>query len=326
MLSAKRKVAQFFVHSPPRGALQPKILCATDLSSRSEQAVARALNLCASLGGRALLLHVVASDVPLRLAGRRADRAHSALQWQARKFSHLRVKPDVSVRIGQPVPSIVAAAESFGADLIVLGLHRERMTSAVGGSTAERLACRAKRPVLVVNTDAAEGYHGVTFVAGRRISLGVQLADRFELFNSAHVSFVLRLSLKQRIALSLADRLRRRGLQFTQRIEETVHTSAQRAIENEGLHLMGFEFLSGRATPRMLLSRIARGRKPQLLVAGVGRNPLRLRELGRLAALLALRTRACDVLLFPERPKGELLRGPAFFAQSDCGVVPMRRG
>src|SRR5690606_24095422 len=115
------------VHTPPqRAAFRPKILCATDLSSKSEYAVARAMNLSEALGGRTLLLHVVGNDVPLRLAGRRADRAHSALQWHARQFAHLRVKPELSVRLGPPYATIARAALSWGADLVVLGLHRSR--------------------------------------------------------------------------------------------------------------------------------------------------------------------------------------------------------
>jgi nucleotide-binding universal stress UspA family protein len=316
MLSAKRKPEQVIVHSPPRGALRPKILCATDLSSRSEQAVARTLKLCEALAGHALLLHVVADDVPLRLAGRRADRARSALLWHTRQFSRMRIDLDVSVRVGPALPSIAAAAESWGADLVVLGLHRERWSSALGGSTAERLAHRIRRPVLVVNADARQDYNGVTFIADKHTSVGVQLADRFDLITTANASFVPRLSLMQRFALALAQRLESRAEWLAQRAEDFARDGSQQAIEDAGLHLMGFEFVNGRTTPRALISRIVRGQKPQLLVAGVSRSPLRIRDVGRQSVLSALRARVCDVLLFSETRGPEVLRSLEFAAPS----------
>lgn len=316
MLSANRKPTHLAIHAPPsQAAFRPKILCATDLSSKSEQAIARALSLCEALEGRVLLLHVVSNDVPLRLAGRRADRAHDALQWHARKFSHLRVKPELSVRVGPPYATIARAALSWGADLIVLGLHRERSSNELIWSTAERMAHRVRRPVLVINTEAKREYSAVTFIAGRNTSLGVQLADQFDLFGSAHVSVVPFLPVKERAALTLAGWAEPRDAELAAKLRNFVDRSSQRAIEDAGLHLMGFEIVRGRTTPRAVMSRIKKGKKPQLLVAGVSRNPLRLRSLSRLSALSALRTRVCDVLLFPEASARDILHSPAFAAQ-----------
>ncbi len=316
MLSANRQPTQYALHAPPsRAAFRPKILCATDLSSKSEYAIARAMNLSEALDGRALLLHVVGDDVPLRLTGRRADRAQSALQWHARQFAQLRVKPELSVRVGPPYATIARAALSWGADLVVLGLHRSRLSNPLAWSTAERIAHRVRRPVLVINTDAKRDYNAVTFVAGRSASLGVQLADQFDLFSTAHVSFVPFLPTRERAALRLAQ-WPRGNASLAQRLNRFVNRSTREAIEDAGLHLMGFEILGADATPRALMSRIKKGKKPQLLVAGVSRNPLRLRSLPRLSALSALRTRVCDVLLFPERSAHEILRAPTFSAES----------
>jgi nucleotide-binding universal stress UspA family protein len=61
---------------------------------------------------------------------------------------------------------------------------------------------------------------------------------------------------------------------------------------------------------------------PQLLLADVSRNPLRLRSLATLSALSALRTHACDVLLFLEASAHEILRAPTFFVQSATSTCP----
>lgn len=313
MLTANRKPERFTIHAAPaRATFRPRILCATDLSSKSEQAIARALHLCERLDGRALLLHVVSDELPLRLAGRRADRARSALEWHARQYSHLGIKPELSVRVGRPYATIAHAARTWGADLVVLGLHRERQANELTWSTAERIALRVRRPVLVVNTSAQRDYDGVMFVADSDTGIGVQLADRFDLFSTAHVSVVPQLSIRERAALTLGRWTESLHPHLATRLDRFVHVNSQRAIEDAGLHLLGFELVSGRRTPRSLLSRIKRGKSPQLLVAGVRRNPLRLRSLARLSVLSALRTRACDVLVFPEAWAREILRAPSF--------------
>lgn len=316
MLLANRPPTQYTVHTPPqRAAFRPKILCATDLSSKSEYAVARAMNLSEALGGRTLLLHVVGNDVPLRLAGRRADRAHSALQWHARQFAHLRVKPELSVRLGPPYATIARAALSWGADLVVLGLHRSRSNNPLVWATAERIAHRVRRPVLVINTDAKRDYTGVTFVAGRNASLGVQLADQFDLLSTAHLSVVPFLRVRERAALRLSQ-WSRGNPALAERLKSFADRTARATLEDAGLHLLGFEILNANVTPRAVMSLIKKGKKPQLLVAGVSRNPLQLRSLPRLSALTALRTRACDVLLFPERSARDALRAAPFSAES----------
>ena len=103
MLSANQRASKLVLHEAPRYA-PPKlrILCATDLSTRSEAAVTRALRMAHALKAECMLLHVVSDDLALRLAGRRAERAHNALHWQARHLSSLRVEPKISVRVGDP--------------------------------------------------------------------------------------------------------------------------------------------------------------------------------------------------------------------------------
>ena len=321
MLSASRKPTHLVIHAPPaHAAFRPRILCATDLSSKSEHAIARALQLCEALDGHALLLHVIADDVPLRLAGRRANRAQDALQWHARQFAHLNVKPEFSIRIGPRHATVARAAQSWGADLVALGLHRERSSNELTWSTAERIAHRVRRPVLVINTEAKRDYSAVTFIAGRDTSLGVQLADQYDLSSAAHLSVVPLLPVKERAALALARWIESRDAARATLLRTFVDRSSQQAIEDAGLHRMGVELISGRTTPRALMARIKKGKRPQLLVTGVTRNPLRLRSLARVSALSALRTRVCDVLVFPEASARGILRAPTFTAHSIAGT------
>jgi nucleotide-binding universal stress UspA family protein len=298
LLSTRKEPRQVSVHVPPPSAVDRlKILCATDLSPRSEEAVRRALSLSEALGAEALLLHIVDSDVPMRLAGRRAERAHTALRWLARQFSHLRVQPELSVRIGHPYTTVARAARSWHADLIVIGAHRTASAGGLTWSSAERIAHRAGRPVLVVNTDASRDYGGVMFAARKSLGSFVQLADRFDLFDTAHVSIVPHLSLTDRILRQLAEWTKSACASHSARLQQLIYRRSRRTIEQAGLHLLGFEIVSGRSTPHSLLARIKKAKGPQLFVAATDRRSLIVRTLARTTAILALRTGVCDVLV-----------------------------
>ncbi len=68
--------ARLKVHLAPSYEERPlKVLCATDLWASSDFAVQRALTLAETADARLLLLHVVDEDAPLRILGRRAERA-----------------------------------------------------------------------------------------------------------------------------------------------------------------------------------------------------------------------------------------------------------
>jgi nucleotide-binding universal stress UspA family protein len=319
LLSTRREPTQVSVHVPPPSVGdRPKILCATDLSPRSEEAVRRALSLCDALGGQALLLHVVDSDVPMRLAGRRAERAYSALRWLARQFAYLRAQAELSVRIGPAYATIARAARTWGADLIVIGAHRTTSAGGLTWSTAERIAHRAGRPVLVVNTDASRDYSGVMFAARKSLGSFVQLADRFDLFDTAHVSVVPHSSQTDRMLQRLTEWAKSAQAALSARLQALVHRRSRRAIEEAGLHLLGFEILSGRPTPHSLLARMKKARGPQLLVAATNRRSLIMRTLARTTAILALRTKVCDVLVASEACARRMHQGRVKLSADVC--------
>jgi nucleotide-binding universal stress UspA family protein len=323
MLTTSAKPSQVFLHEAPSYVPTGfRILCATDLSPRSEHAVERAMRLSEALGAKCMLLHIVAEDVPMRLTGRRAERAQAALEWHLRRLAHRRVEASVSVRVGDPYSTIVRAAKEWGADLIVLGSHRRRSADTLILSTAERISQRARRPVLVVNADARQDYSGVTFVARKHIGLYVQLADQLELFEAAHVSVVPHVSTLDRVALACSRVINVRVPAFASQLYRRVQRRAQRRtqawIEEAGLHLLGFEIIARPITARLLLSRVTKGKGPQLLVAGLNRTFTFSRSLARLAAGRAVRTGACDVLVASDKAARAILRLPGFGERKTC--------
>jgi nucleotide-binding universal stress UspA family protein len=310
LLSASRPAAKLVLHETPKySAPKLRILCATDLSPRSEPAIERALRLAHTLSAECMLLHVVSDDVALRIAGRRAERGHTALQWHVRQFASLKVDPKISVRVGDPYETIARAASDWDAHLIVLGTQRRR-SIAKGRTSAERISHRVRRPVLIVNSRASREYSSVMFAAAKNVGPYVQLADQLAMLDTAHVSVVPHVGRTDRAALFISRRLGSRGSKLATALQHRMHRRMQTWIEEAGLHLLAFEIVSRPTKPRALLARLTKKAGPQLLVVPAKRTALFGSNLASSAASIALRTSACDVLLGCEASTRSALLSP----------------
>lgn len=150
------------------------IIVPTDFSYASDAALGYARMLAARFGASLHLLHVVDEpgswsevyaaipEIQLRLsadAARRLEAMAACLPPPLHATS--------AVVCGAPVPSIVKAAESRGADLIVMGTHGRRgMGHLLLGSVAERVVRLAPCPVLTVR----EARAGATVEAGAEVA------------------------------------------------------------------------------------------------------------------------------------------------------------
>jgi len=136
-----------------------RILLATDLSSASEAATEQALELARDLGARLLAVSVIDTTTRLpretllpRMDQRRAAREASA-QALVMRGRAAGVGVEFLVWDGEPGPSIVDAAASEQADLVIVGSHgRGRVGRIVLGSVSEHLVRNAPCPVLVVRS------------------------------------------------------------------------------------------------------------------------------------------------------------------------------
>jgi nucleotide-binding universal stress UspA family protein len=134
-----------------------RILLATDLAPSSEVATSEALRLAAQLGSTVLVVNVIDAGALRRTAGRplavhqvRAAREAAMSDLVARARAH-GVTLSFLIWEGDPAESIIEAASSEGADLIVIG---NRGHSGVGraliGSVSDEVVRNAGCPVLVV--------------------------------------------------------------------------------------------------------------------------------------------------------------------------------
>jgi nucleotide-binding universal stress UspA family protein len=148
------------------------ILCASDLSEGSDEAVVQAASYCDQTGTRLLVLHVqgVAYSVPVNgyVAPLLSPKELEGLEEQGKealraqivrtgvRCSNLELQ---SVASERPVyAEIVDRAESVGADLLVLGNRgASRLARVVLGSVADKVMRHAHCPVLVVRPSPSSG-------------------------------------------------------------------------------------------------------------------------------------------------------------------------
>lgn len=139
------------------------IVLATDLTDGSDAVAAQAVDLATRLPGRLLVLHVVDLGGP---SGRgrsvRVDQARALREPRlvelVRSARALGVDAEFLLWFGVPAETIVDAAASEGAELIVIGTQGSRQAGRSGlGPVADSLLRIARVPVLVVPRDRQVG-------------------------------------------------------------------------------------------------------------------------------------------------------------------------
>jgi nucleotide-binding universal stress UspA family protein len=135
-----------------------RILLATDLRAASEAAADRAIALASEHQAELIILSVVDPAI-LRLPGgrfvRRVDqeraRVEAAVQALVRRARAEGVRATFLVWEGDPVESILVAAEAEACDLIIVGSHgRGRLARLVLGSVSKSVLELHPRRVLVI--------------------------------------------------------------------------------------------------------------------------------------------------------------------------------
>lgn len=133
------------------------ILCASDLSPRSDRAVARATALARDTGARLILLTVLDSDLPGRALMALMAEAERHLGGQAAE-----ARAEMRVLHGDAAPAILKTAMEAEADLLVLGTHRPRLIADLVMETcAERIVRACACPVLVVVAPPGGPYRSI---------------------------------------------------------------------------------------------------------------------------------------------------------------------
>jgi nucleotide-binding universal stress UspA family protein len=128
-----------------------KFLVATDLSSRAEKALERAVQVSEQHRGSLTILHILPGGE--EKAARDRQVAAKIVEHLRRKMAALSRSDFTTVRVlhGTPFVEIIRQARAEAADLILVGAHGEDfIKDLLLGTTAEKIARKGDRSVLVV--------------------------------------------------------------------------------------------------------------------------------------------------------------------------------
>jgi nucleotide-binding universal stress UspA family protein len=144
-----------------------KILCPTDYSSTSDNAVRYAVEFARKVGAHVRFIHILTSGnaaekittdqedsiVPIEEDDVLPDSFSSILMAEKKKG----LNADIRVLKGEASKVITEQASSWGADLIIMGSHgRSGLQRLIMGSVAEEVFRSSDIPVLLVKQDAAK--------------------------------------------------------------------------------------------------------------------------------------------------------------------------
>jgi nucleotide-binding universal stress UspA family protein len=169
-----------------------KILMAHDLSRRSSVALERAAQLAGQTGAALDILHVIEDDLPAAVIERRTAEAKAVMSGELSALPELaKAKVETIVVAGKDYTDILDWAEKSGADLILLGVHREdALRSIVVGTTAERLIGFGSRPVLIVKKLPAGPYRRATVAVDVSASARQAAAFAFDFLPESEIRLV----------------------------------------------------------------------------------------------------------------------------------------
>lgn len=175
-----------------------KILMATDLSARSDRALQRALQLASQHAANLEIIHVVDDSLPDEIALLQQETAQRAIEDQVASASLVKtVSPTTRVVYGEGYSDILQQANNFGAELIILGIHRHTLIELFRGTTVERLVRFGNTPVLVVTNPVTGPYRRIlapvdlSTHSRAAVALAANLAPRGEihLIHATHEPF-----------------------------------------------------------------------------------------------------------------------------------------
>jgi nucleotide-binding universal stress UspA family protein len=136
---------------------------ATDLSERSDRAMARAFDLAPRTNAKLIVVHAIDNDLPAELSESQRKIALKRLERQCAQAVP-GVKHELRVVDGYPSDAVADIAAKENATLLILGIHRPRaFADAIHATTMQEIVRLVTCPVLLVREP---GDHAYTKVLG----------------------------------------------------------------------------------------------------------------------------------------------------------------
>jgi universal stress protein E len=292
-------------HGPtPFGAQQRRVLCAIDLSRRSERALKAAAVLANRLGAQLTLLHVVSAHQPKRTAGLAQEVLRVQLSASGLRLGSV---PVVAVREGDVARMVAKVARESGAQLIVMGAQRKRALAPILGTTAERVVALAQCPVLIIRSKGTSSYHRVVIAAELNPSFKevVRFADQWSFLDAPTLSIVHGFTSPYQGPLYAEGYDVAAARRHIGRWKRFARTHLQDMLGAAGVDGSKFDVRIEERRPLRVVRRALRNGAPSLLILGTSApNALTRIVRGSLVndALLSLE---CDVLICPRNVRGQ---------------------
>lgn len=276
-----------------------RILCASDMTPRSERAIRRAAMVARQMNAEVLFVHVVGDRQPGRVVNLKANRARVRLMLQAeRAMAHAPEMARVEIHLGKPMKVIAQLAKEWDADLVVLAAPVPRRYERLLGTTAERIIRSVDRPVLVVSAEADTDYAQVAIATDLSLTSvrAAQAVARMGLVEKAHSWIVHAFDPPDR-GMSAEARMTPEQVEaYKQQWEQLVTSQLTPDLTAAGFDLARVRILAQPAPPLAAIEEILEKTQPDLLVIGTSRWPALKRMLDRSVAHQVLSNVRCDIL------------------------------
>jgi nucleotide-binding universal stress UspA family protein len=255
-----------------------------DCADVSSAAIRRAKQVGQESGAKVELVYAAAripSSIAQALLGRArvSDKPERELLEKIRlELREEGVSARTHVLTGSPVAAIRHVTAQTGAALVIVGTRGRLLTDAVVGSTAERVATTARRPVLLVRTRAARAYRHVVVGADRRSDLRKSVAAARLVAPRADVSFLHAYEALYEGNLALHGVGKATLRRYRAEARNEARTAMVRRVREAGCNPKTLRLAHG--DPRRVLEEASRRASVELLVLDRGESVMRHLLLG----------------------------------------------
>lgn len=276
-----------------------RLLCATDLTSRSERVLQRTALLARQMNAEAVFLHAVEESMPGRALRMKVNRAYVRLSWESgRVMKHAPQDATAWVRLGDHLDVIAATARDYGPDLIVMAKPRPRRLDMLMGTTAERLIRNTNHSLLAVSGAADRPYERVVLATDLSSTSAhvVRTVVEMGMLKHAYAWVVHAFGLPYQEIVT-ADRLDDREFQAHRaQWAERIRGEVLQNLQDAGVDLARVHVSTELARPLGAIQRAIERVQPELLVIGTSRWFTLKRILVGSVADGVFRNVGCDIL------------------------------
>lgn len=282
--------------------VRKRLLCASDMTPRSDRAVKRAAILAKQMNADVLFVHVVSDQQPERVMQLKANRARVRLMVQAeRAMAHAPESARVEIHLGKPLKVISEIAKQCSADMIVLAAPIARRYEKFMGTTAERILRSVSCPVLFVSSEPIAEYTQVAVATdlSKTSVRAAQAVARMGILDGAYSWFVHAFDPPLNGMTADESTAAKQLETYKRQWSALVHAQLIPELEDVGFDLSRVSVSAEPARPLDAIEHIVEKVHPELLVIGTSRWFMLKRMLLSSVAHQVLSRVSCDILAVP---------------------------